>query len=245
MLAGSTITCVAVIVVLSVVPSTRTVEPLVTALAETLLVPSSYLVDPANSTVTFWPPFVESVSPVLDLLVTLPIDPPAAGPERALDPLPAALAEAPRAAAFPVARVAPDPEELLVRQSLKAVSCPEAPPRLWSAAALPPPPLPPLGAWPAPAGAVMPCCSRHATKEDLARVLEPELACVTLGEVAVELAEVLAVALPQAAIARAVTGVPSTIATSRFLCGGRPILIPCSSGPMAVCELCPHCRRTS
>jgi len=46
-------TCVAVIVVLSVIPSTRTGSPLVTALAEAELVPFSYAVEDVSLTVAF------------------------------------------------------------------------------------------------------------------------------------------------------------------------------------------------
>jgi hypothetical protein len=46
-------TCVAVMVVLLVVPSTRTGSPLVTALTEAGLVPFSYVVEDASSMVTF------------------------------------------------------------------------------------------------------------------------------------------------------------------------------------------------
>jgi hypothetical protein len=81
-----TMTCVAVIVALLVVPSTRAVLPLVTALADAELVPFSYFVDDVVLTVTFSPAEVNSPKPELDTLVTLPIDPPAAGPDRALDP---------------------------------------------------------------------------------------------------------------------------------------------------------------
>ena len=38
--------------------------------------------------VTFWLPAVVSVKPDADTLLAVPIEPPAAGPERALDPLP-------------------------------------------------------------------------------------------------------------------------------------------------------------
>jgi hypothetical protein len=38
--------------------------------------------------VTFWPAEVVSVKPEADALVTVPTDPPAAGPERAFDPAP-------------------------------------------------------------------------------------------------------------------------------------------------------------
>jgi hypothetical protein len=79
-------TCVAVIFVLSVVPNTRAVLPLVTALDDAELVPFLYVVDDVSLTVTFWPVDVKSPKPDVDTLVTLPIDPPAAGPDRALDP---------------------------------------------------------------------------------------------------------------------------------------------------------------
>jgi hypothetical protein len=38
--------------------------------------------------VTFWPVAVVSVNPEEDRLVIVPADPPAAGPDRALEPLP-------------------------------------------------------------------------------------------------------------------------------------------------------------
>jgi hypothetical protein len=77
---------VAVIVALLVVPSTRAVSPVVTALADAEFVPLSYVVDDVSLTVTFSPADVNSPKPEADTLVTLPIDPPAAGPDRALDP---------------------------------------------------------------------------------------------------------------------------------------------------------------
>jgi hypothetical protein len=46
-------TCVAVIVVPLVVPRTRTVSPVVTALAEVELVPFWYVVEDTSFTVTF------------------------------------------------------------------------------------------------------------------------------------------------------------------------------------------------
>jgi hypothetical protein len=51
-LAGCTTTCVAVMVVPSVVPSTRTGLPFLTALAELGLVPFRYVVEDAFLTVT-------------------------------------------------------------------------------------------------------------------------------------------------------------------------------------------------
>jgi hypothetical protein len=87
-LGGCTMTWVAVMVVLSVVPSTRTGTPVVTALAEAALVPISYVVVDASLMVTFSPAEVVSVKPVADTLLTVPDDPPAAGPLLALDPEP-------------------------------------------------------------------------------------------------------------------------------------------------------------
>ncbi len=86
MLGGCTMTWVAVMVVLSVVPSTRTGSPVVTALAEAGLVPFSHVVEDASLTVTFWPAEVDSVKPAEDTLLIVPDDPPAAGPDRALIP---------------------------------------------------------------------------------------------------------------------------------------------------------------
>jgi hypothetical protein len=88
LLVGCTMTCVAVIVVLSVVPRTRAVSPLVTALANAERAPFPYVVDDVSLTVTFSPADVKSMKPEVDALLTLPIDPPAAGPDRALDLLP-------------------------------------------------------------------------------------------------------------------------------------------------------------
>ena len=53
LLADCTMTCVAVMVVPLVVPSTRTGSPVVTALADAGLVPFWYVVADASSTVTF------------------------------------------------------------------------------------------------------------------------------------------------------------------------------------------------
>ena len=61
------------------------------ALAEVEAVPFSYVVDDASSTVTFWPADVVIVKPDVDTLLTVPDDPPAAGPDRALDPPPLEL----------------------------------------------------------------------------------------------------------------------------------------------------------
>ena len=75
-------TCVAVMVVPLVVPSTRTGSPAVTALAEFGLVPFSYVVEDSSSMVTFWPADVVRVKLEPDTLPTVPAAPPAAGPER-------------------------------------------------------------------------------------------------------------------------------------------------------------------
>ena len=69
----------------SVVPSTRTFSPLVTALAEVELVPFKYCVEEFSSMVTFCPAEVVNVKLDVDTLVTVPSAPPAAGPDRALD----------------------------------------------------------------------------------------------------------------------------------------------------------------
>jgi hypothetical protein len=53
LLVGCTMTCVAVMIVPLVVPSTRTGSPPVTALAELELVPLLYVVADASSMVTF------------------------------------------------------------------------------------------------------------------------------------------------------------------------------------------------
>jgi hypothetical protein len=58
------------------------------ALAELALVPWRYFVDDAFLTVTFWPAEVKIVKLDLETLSTVPDDPPAAGPDRALDPRP-------------------------------------------------------------------------------------------------------------------------------------------------------------
>src|ERR1700730_488936 len=85
---GCTMTCVAVMVVLLVVPSTRTGSPVVMALAEVELVPFWYVVEDVSLTVAFTPADVVLVKLDVDTLLTVPIDPPAAGPDRALDPPP-------------------------------------------------------------------------------------------------------------------------------------------------------------
>jgi hypothetical protein len=78
-----------------VVPSTRTRLPVVMALAEIFVVPFSYIVEDDSSMVTFRPVAVDTVKLELDTPATVPAVPPAAGPDRALDPggtPPAALA---------------------------------------------------------------------------------------------------------------------------------------------------------
>jgi hypothetical protein len=82
---GWTMTRVAVMVVPLVVPRTRTGSPVVTALAEVELVPDSYVVEDASLTFTACPADVVTVNPEADALVTVPVVPPAAGPDRALD----------------------------------------------------------------------------------------------------------------------------------------------------------------
>jgi hypothetical protein len=111
LLAGCTTTCVAVMVVASVVPSTRTGLPVVMALAEARLVRLRYVVEDVFLTVTFWPADVDTVKLDADTLLTVPTTPPAAGPDRALDPALAAdgaVAVCPvPAAAEPLPAVAP------------------------------------------------------------------------------------------------------------------------------------------
>jgi hypothetical protein len=58
------------------------------AFAEAGLVPFWYAVEDASSTVTFWPADVVMVNLGVDTVVTVPDAPPAAGPDRALDPPP-------------------------------------------------------------------------------------------------------------------------------------------------------------
>jgi hypothetical protein len=82
-----------------VVPSTRTGLPFVTALAELELVPCRYVVDDAFLTVTFSPADVDTVKLDVDTLLTVPTTPPAAGPDRALDP---ALAVGPAVVVCPL-----------------------------------------------------------------------------------------------------------------------------------------------
>jgi hypothetical protein len=60
------------------------------ALAEVELAPFWYFVEDAVLTVTCWPAAVVSVKLDVDTLAIVPDAPPAAGPERALDPPPRA-----------------------------------------------------------------------------------------------------------------------------------------------------------
>jgi hypothetical protein len=80
-----TVIWVAVIVVPSVVPRTRTGSPVVMALDDVELVPFWYVVPDASLMVTFWPADVDRVNPELVSALTVPTVPPAAGPDRALD----------------------------------------------------------------------------------------------------------------------------------------------------------------
>jgi hypothetical protein len=63
---------------------------LVTALAVAEVVPFAYVVADESLTVTFSPADVDNVKPEVDRLLTVPTVPPAAGPDRALDPPPPA-----------------------------------------------------------------------------------------------------------------------------------------------------------
>jgi hypothetical protein len=55
-------------------------------LAELALLPLRYFVEDDFFTVTFWPAGVVNVKLDFETLLTVPDDPPAAGPDRALDP---------------------------------------------------------------------------------------------------------------------------------------------------------------
>ena len=65
------------------VPSTRTLSPFATAVAEVEAVPFSYFVEDFSSTVTFCPADVVMVKLDLDTLATVPDAPPWAGADRA------------------------------------------------------------------------------------------------------------------------------------------------------------------
>jgi hypothetical protein len=82
-------TCVAAMVALSTVPRTRTLAPFFTALAEAEWVPFLYFVEDASVTVTSTPVAVAKVKPDVDVVSTMPVAPPAAGPDRAPPPDPA------------------------------------------------------------------------------------------------------------------------------------------------------------
>jgi hypothetical protein len=101
-------TWVAVMVVPFVVPSTRTLSPFVMALAELKLVPFWYFVEGAVLTVTFSPAAVVIVKLDADTLSTVPDDPPAAGPDRALE-LPPPRTSCPDGAEADVAVAVPEP----------------------------------------------------------------------------------------------------------------------------------------
>jgi hypothetical protein len=73
-------------VVLLTVPKTKTLSPVVTALADVEFVPFRYVVADASLTVTFWPADVVMVKLGADTLSTVPDAPPSAGADRALDP---------------------------------------------------------------------------------------------------------------------------------------------------------------
>jgi hypothetical protein len=83
------------------------------ALAEVELVPFWYFVEDVSSTVTFWPADVVRVKLDLDTLPTVPVDPPAAGPDRAFDPPPPE--RGPPAGLAPEASCAADTEEEVAR----------------------------------------------------------------------------------------------------------------------------------
>ncbi|HEY5195617.1 MAG TPA: hypothetical protein VIJ51_01160 [Solirubrobacteraceae bacterium] len=80
-----------------------------TELAVADFVPFSYLVDDVSLTVTFSPATVNSPNPDTDTLLTVPADPPAAGPDRALDPPPPGTAFPDVAAADVAVVAAPEP----------------------------------------------------------------------------------------------------------------------------------------
>jgi hypothetical protein len=107
MFAGCTTICLAVIVAPSVLPSTSTVLPFVTAPDDAERVPFWYAVEDVSFTVTLWPVDVTSPKPDVDTLLTLPIDPPSAGPDRAFDPRPPGVDAAAAAVPAPVLAAAP------------------------------------------------------------------------------------------------------------------------------------------
>jgi hypothetical protein len=79
------------------------------ALAEVEVVPFRYVVEDAFLTVTFSPADVDTVKLDVDTLLTVPTTPPAAGPDRALDP---AFAVGPACAVCPVLAPAEPPPEV-------------------------------------------------------------------------------------------------------------------------------------
>jgi hypothetical protein len=68
--------------------------------------------------VIFWAPAVVSVKPDADTLLTVPTEPPAAGPDRALDPLPPAAAPPAAGKAWPLALLLAAVELLLAAVEL-------------------------------------------------------------------------------------------------------------------------------
>jgi hypothetical protein len=66
-------------------------------------------VEDVTLTVTFWPAEVVNVKPAADTLSTAPIEPPAAGPDRAFDPPPPETAWPDIAETELAAEAAPEP----------------------------------------------------------------------------------------------------------------------------------------
>jgi hypothetical protein len=102
-------TWLAVMVVPLTVPSTRTLSPCLMALAGAELFPLRYVVEDASLTVTFCPADVDSVKVDVDTLATVPTVPPAAGPDRAFDPLPPSAGRPDGAAGEVVVVAVPEP----------------------------------------------------------------------------------------------------------------------------------------
>ncbi|MET9582719.1 hypothetical protein ABZY10_06295 [Streptomyces sp. NPDC006539] len=80
-------TRVAAMVALSTVPRTRTLAPFFTARAEARWVPLVYFVEDASVTVTSTPVAVAKVKPDEDVVSTMPVAPPAAGPDTGPPPV--------------------------------------------------------------------------------------------------------------------------------------------------------------
>ncbi|MFE5110504.1 hypothetical protein [Streptomyces sp. NPDC056663] len=80
-------TRVAAMVALSTVPRTRTLAPFFTARAEARWVPLVYFVEDASVTVTSIPVAVAKVKPDVDVVSTMPVAPPAAGPDTGPPPV--------------------------------------------------------------------------------------------------------------------------------------------------------------